>query len=429
MHLPRLFPLRQRRERPRVEDPAGQTRREWERLGLAHRIRPGHRVAITAGSRGVANIPDILRAIVRGVRSMGGEPFLVPAMGSHGGGTVEGQLAVLRRLGVTESYCECPIHASMETVEVCRSEQGFSVRFDRIASEADHVVVCNRVKPHTNFIGDLESGLMKMMLIGLGKHEGARIYHRAIKDFSFGQIVRSVAREVLSRCNILAGVAIVENAYDETAIIEAIEPERIQDREVQLLERARELLPQLPFRTADLLLIDRFGKDVSGTGMDTNVVGRKRLPHRAAEDEFPKIQQIAVRSLTEATEGNATGLGLAEFCLTRVVEQRDARRTTINCLTGGHAVGAMIPVSLDTDREILESALGLMGLKPPEQAEIVWIRDTLNVNELACSEAYWSRAEASPTLEILGPPRPAPLNEAGCLPDDIRSAWPEMQSD
>ena len=320
--LPLIFRVQQKFPRPRIQDVAAETDAQLSRLRLEHRLRAGQSVAITAGSRGVANVAVVLRQIAAHVRKLGGEPFLVPAMGSHGGGTAAGQVKILRDYGVTEEFCGCPVRASMDTVVVCQAAEGFPVHFDQYASQADHVIVCNRIKPHTNFVGDIESGLMKMMLIGLGKHAGAIVYHRAIKDFSFGRIVRSVAREVLTRCNVLAGVALVENGYDETALIEAVAPDDFESREVELLKQAHLWMPKLPFDTADLLLIDEIGKNISGTGMDTNVVGRKLAAHAAAEHEFPKIRLIAIRSLTPETHGNATGLGLAEFC--RTVSWRSA---------------------------------------------------------------------------------------------------------
>src|SRR5262245_41565904 len=202
---------------------------ELARLNLAQTVKPGETVAITAGSRGVANIAMIIKAAVQHFQSLGAQPFIVPAMGSHGGGTAEGQRGLIEGYGITEEYCGCPIRASMETVIVCQAAEGFPVHFDKHAFGADHVVVVGRVKPHTNFVGDIESGLMKMMLIGLGKHEGAKIYHRAILNYSFGQIVRSVAREVLAKCRIVAGLGIVENSYDQTAKIQAVAPHEFED--------------------------------------------------------------------------------------------------------------------------------------------------------------------------------------------------------
>jgi len=257
---------------------------------------------------------------------------------------------------------------------------------------------------------------MKMMLIGLGKHAGAKIYHRAIIDYSFGQILRSVAREVLARCRVVAGLAIVENAYDETARIEAVAPEEFESREKELLLLARQWLPKLPFKVADLLIIDEIGKNISGTGMDTNVIGRKYSDHVAREDEWPKVRRIMVRGLTHDTHGNATGIGIAEFCRTDVVRTMDVRATRINCLTGGHPTAAMLPLDYATDREILDAALPTIGLKDPPEARVQWIRNTLDVREVECSEAYWSEALTRSDLEVLVPLRPMPWDEHGNLP-------------
>jgi len=412
---PQVFRVRQTFERPRVANVADEVERQLGRLHLGERIRPGQTVAITAGSRGIANIPQITKAIVDHVKRWGASPFIVPAMGSHGGGTAEGQRKILHTYGITEESCGCPIRASMDTVIVCQAAEGFPVHFDRHAFGADHVIVCGRIKPHTGFTGDVESGLMKMMLIGLGKHAGATVYHRAIKDYSFSQIVRSVAREVLARCRVVAGLAILENGYDETAQIAAVSPAEFEAREKELLVLARSWMPRLPFRSAHILLIDEIGKNVSGTGLDTNVVGRKYLDHYSRDDEYPKIRYIVVRGLTPETHGNATGIGIAEFCLTRVVEAMDVHATRTNSLTGGHATAAMVPLHYATDRDVLAVALPLIGLADPPAARLMWIRNTLDVAEVECSAAYWPEAKDRTDLQILYPPRPLPLNAAGFL--------------
>jgi hypothetical protein len=413
---PKIFRVRQTFDAPRVDDIEQEVAQQLARLNLGARIQPGQTVAITAGSRGIANIHRILKAAVGHFRGLGAQPFLVPAMGSHGGGTAEGQRQVIESYGVTEEFCGCPIRASMDTVVVCQAAEGFPVHFDKHAFGADHVLVCGRVKPHTGFVGDIESGLMKMMLIGLGKHAGAKIYHRAIIDYNFGQIVRSVAREVLARCRVVAGLAIVENAYDETAKIEAVAPDQFESREKELLLLARQWLPKLPFKVADLLIIDQIGKNISGTGMDTNVIGRKYNDHAAREDEWPKVKRIMVRGLTHETHGNATGIGIAEFCRTDVIRTMDLRATRINCLTGGHPTAAMLPLDYATDREILDVAFPTIGLKDPPAARVQWIHNTLDVREVECSEAYWNEAQGRSDLEVLAPPRPLPLNEQGNLP-------------
>jgi len=416
-NYPQLFRLRQQFEGPVVDDVAGEVEQQLASLALAEKIQPGQSVAITAGSRGIANIEIIIRGICQHLKALGAEPFIVPAMGSHGGGTAAGQQQIIESYGITEEFCGCPIRASMDTVVVCEAEEGFPVHFDQQASEADHVFVCGRVKPHTGFHGDIESGLMKMMLIGLGKHAGALIYHRAIMNYSFGQIVRSVAREVLAKCRIVGGLAIVENAYDETAKLAGVAPEKFEEEEKGLLVLAKQWMPRLPFDQVDILTIDEIGKNISGSGLDTNVVGRKYLDHRAAEEEYPKVKKIIVRGLTAETHGNAAGIGLAEFCLSRVVEQMNVQATRVNCLTGGHPTGAMIPLDYETDRETLDMALSTIGLIKPRESRLMWIRDTLDVAEVECSAAYLEEAQQRADLEVLTPLRDMPFDADGNLPD------------
>lgn len=421
MSYPQMFRVRQKFEAPQVTDIPAAVKAELTSLNLSDRVRPGQTVAITAGSRGIANIKLIVKAAADFFLSLGAKPFIVPAMGSHGGGTVEGQVGILAGYGITEEFCGCPIKASMDTIVVCQTAEGFPVHFDKHASEADHVLVCGRVKPHTDFVGEVESGLMKMMLIGLGKHNGAKVYHRAILDYSFPQIVRSVAGNVLERCHILAGLAIIENGYDQTARIAGVPAAQLEEREKLLLTEAKRFMPKLPFDKVDILLIDELGKNISGAGMDTNVVGRKFEYHRAAPDEYPKVKRIAIRGLTEETHGNASGIGLAELCTTRTLRQMDLNITRINCLTSGNVAACMLPVDFETDREILDAALPTIGMTEPPDARILWIHNTLELAEVECSQAFLAEARKRPDLEILTDLRPLPLDGAGNLPRSMMS--------
>jgi hypothetical protein len=414
---PKTFRVRQHLEARRVDDLPGEVHAQLARLRLGERVRPGQRVAVAVGSRGIANLQAIVRAIVEHLKQLGAEPFVVPAMGSHGGGTAEGQRELLRGYGITPEGVGCPIRASMETVVVCQTAEGFPVHFDRLAYEADHVVVCNRIKPHTDFAGRIESGLMKMLLIGLGKCEGAIVYHRAIQDYNFAQIIRSVAGEVFRQCSILAGVAIVENAYDETALVEAVAPAEFESREEELLVLAKQWMPRLPFREVDVLLIDRIGKNISGTGMDTNAVGRKYNDHRATEGEWPKVRRICVRGLTPETHGNAVGMGIAEFCKSSLLSQADLAVTRLNGLVSGHIAAAMPPLDYATDREMLTQALGTIGLREPCDARLLWISDTLHLAEVECAEAYLEEAQRREDLEVLTGLRELPFDGQGNLPD------------
>jgi len=410
-----MFRLRQRFDGPSVTDVAGEVERQLARLRLRDGIKPGETIAITAGSRGIANIVTILRSTVAHFRRLDAMPFLVPAMGSHGGATAEGQLALLARYGITPESVGCEIRSSMETVIVGKTPFGFPVHFDKHAHSADHVFVVNRVKPHTRFAGDIESGLHKMLLIGLGKFEGAQLYHRAIVEHSFDEILRAVAGHVLKTCGVAGGLAILENALDETARLVAVRTEAFAEREIELLREARSLLPRLPFRECDLLIIDEIGKDISGAGMDTNIVGRKFDDKKATERDDTNCKRIFVRGLSAATGGNATGIGIADFTNERTVTRIDRRTTNINCVTGSHPTAAAIPISFETDLECIEAALQTLGLIEPPDARIIHIADTLHLSELWASEAFLLDATQLPNIEVISDPQPFRFEERGNL--------------
>ena len=404
MLFPRMLRLSQKFEGPELGDVEDETCSQLAALQLGNKIRPGESVAITAGSRGIANLASIIKAATRHLKEIGAEPFVVPAMGSHGGGTAEGQQDILHSYGVTEEYTGAPIRSSMETVVVDTTPQGIPVHFDRHAYEADHVIVCGRVKPHTGFVGPIESGLHKMMLIGLGKHRGAKIYHRAIKDFSFLEIILAVADVILAKCRVAAGLAIVENAYDETALIEAVAPDRFFEREKELLKLAQQWMPRLPFPEVDLLVIDQIGKNISGSGMDTNVVGRKFNDHGATEDDTVNCKRIFVRGLTPETHGNACGIGMAEVTNQRTVDQANLVATRINALTGGHPSAAAVPIAFDTDQEAMLAILETVGLVDPADSGIIQIANTLKLGEVLVSEKYTPEVRERSDLEVLSGP-------------------------
>jgi hypothetical protein len=410
-----MLRLRQQFERPRVENVAAAVRTELEKLNLGRTIRHGHTVALTAGSRGIANIPVVLKAAATFLKDLGARPFLVPAMGSHGGGTAEGQRQVLESYGITESYVGAPIRASMEVVSLGSTAEGFPVVLDKHAAGADHIGVVARVKPHTGYHGPVESGLLKMIMIGLGKHAGALAYHRILLEQAYDQVVRSVSRTVRARAPIAFGLALVENGYDETAQVEAVLPSDFEPREEVLLARAKEWLARLPFHRADLLIIDEIGKNISGSGMDTNVVGRKRaFRFSPAPDGQPEMRLIFVRGLTDKTHGNAAGLGMADFTTTRLVRAMNYRATVINCLTAGYPEGANLPVHFETDREVLDAALVIIGTRKAEEARIIHIRNTMELEEVLVSEPCLTEPPAT-RFSPVGPPRPLEFDADGNL--------------
>ena len=413
---PQMFRIRQHFDAPRVDDIAGTVRDEIARINPSSTIKPGQTVAIAAGSRGVANIDTIVKTVVEEMKAIGAVPYIVPAMGSHGGGTAEGQTQVLAEYGITEGAMGCPIKSSMDVIQIGVSDFGMPIYFDKHASEADHVIVVNRIKPHTGFAGEIESGLMKMMLIGLGKHKGASVYHRAIIHHSFDKIVRLVGKVVREEMPITFGIATLENGYDETALIEAIPAADFEEREKVLQAKSKEWCPSLPFDDVDLLIIDEMGKNISGSGMDTNVIGRKRNDRRAMGDETPRVLRIFVRDLTEVTHGNATGTGMAEFTTRRLVDKIDYHATYTNVITGQHVSAGAIPLHCDTDAEVLDIALESIGLIAPEDARVLWIPNTLDLGEVEASEAYLAQADIRDDLEILTGLRPLETEADGNLP-------------
>ena len=416
MSFPNMLRIRQHFDAPTVEDIPAAVSEEITRLNLSARVKPGQSVAVSVGSRGINNIALITKSLVEELKALGLEPFLVPAMGSHGGGIAEAQRDIIEGYGVTEEYVGAPIKASMETVQVGQTEDGVPVFFDKYAFEADHVAVVGRIKPHTDFVGEIESGLHKMMLIGLGKHKGAALYHQAIVHYSFDRIIRSVGQQVIDQCGVLLGLGIVENQYDQTALLKGVAPEEFVEREKELLVLAKKWMPRLPFDHVDLLIVDEIGKNISGAGMDTNVVGRKFHDNHAAEKEYPKVTRILVRGLTPETHGNASGIGTAEYAHRRAVEEMDREITYINCMTGNHPSGAHIPLYFDTDQICIEKALQTVGLREPGEEKIMRIHNTLDLGELLVSEAYRAEVEAREDLSIVEEAAPMPFDASGDLP-------------
>jgi lactate racemase-like protein len=417
MAYPNLIRLRQRFEQTGLADLQTAVCDELNSLRFDRVVRAGQSVALPVGSRGIANLQQIVRTIVDHFLQLGAKPFIVPAMGSHGGATATGQQAILESYAITETSVGCPIRSSCETVVLGRSPLGFDIHFDRLAAEADHCFIFNRIKSHTSFDGTVQSGLLKMLLIGLGNPTGAKIYHRAIQQYSFDQIIRETAPIVWQNLSLLGGLAIVENAYDETMLVRAVGPDDFESTEQTLLPIASASMPRLPFDRVDLLLVDQIGKNISGTGLDTNVVGRKTNDHRAAVDEWPKITRIAVRDIAEASHGNAIGLGIAEFCRSRALEKVDWAATRANVLSSGRISAAFAPLDYQTDREILDAALKTVGLVEPSESRIVWIANTLDLAELVCSVAYLDEIRQRGDLEIISEPFEMPLDSAGNLPE------------
>lgn len=344
----------------------------------AERLR-GRRIAVTAGSRGIASLKEIVRAMCGWLREQGAEPFVIPAMGSHGGATPEGQRAILAGYGVREEFVGAPIRSSMETVTLGETPEGFQVFMSRDAWEADGVLVVNRVKPHTDFTGKIESGRLKMIAVGLGKQKGAHEVHRWARKHGYEGVIRAIAGRALASGKILAGVGVVENELHQICQVAAAQPGDMIRQEEQTLEVARRLVPKLPFSSFQLLIVDEMGKNISGTGMDTKVIGR-------SVKEGPNIDVIYVRDLTAASEGNATGVGNADLIHERFFQKVDLKKTYINALTSLKPSNVRLPMHLPSDRQALDVALGSIGAPAPQAQRVAWVRNTLDLGRIALSE-------------------------------------------
>ena len=394
---PGFFRVKQIFDCTGIDDVAAETTAQLDRHFRDVRLVPGKTVAITAGSRGIRNIDTILKTVAGYFRRHGLSPFLVPAMGSHGGATAEGQTKLLAGYGITERTIGCPVRSSMETVVLdsvtLPGGETIAIPFDRFAAEADGVFLVNRIKPHTRFAGPIESGLSKMLLVGLGKETGATLYHRTICANLFADAVRKIVPVIRNKISLLGGLGIVENALDQTAILRATPPEDIEKTDEELLIYAREGMPRIPFEEIDLLLIDRIGKDISGTGMDTNIVGRKYDDRKTVPGEKPVVRRIAVRDLTPETGGNANGIGLADYCLDAAARKADRNETRINAVAAGRACAAEIPQVFSTDEEILAAAVKDSGVKNAAEMRILRIHDTKHLETMFCSESLREEAE------------------------------------
>lgn len=376
------------------------------------RVRPGETVALTAGSREVYDIVGILCGVIRAVREQGGVPFIVPAMGSHGGATAEGQVRVLEHFGITEEALGVEIRSSMETVLVGHTEDGYPVHLDRIANAADHIIPIGRVKPHTDFRGPVESGVMKMLAIGLGKQYGASLCHK-LGFPNMGKSVWNFGSVILENCRVLMGLAVVENGEHRTARIEGIPAAQIRKREPELLAYAKSLMPRIPFDNLDVLLVSEIGKDISGAGMDPNVTGRS-----VNLGEFwPHAEKIGVFNITSVSDGNAAGIGNADAITSQMYRQIDRLPMYINSITCRDTGGARIPTVMDTQELVLRYLLYtcIRRKEAQDQPRIVWIQNTACLRRIYISEALAHEARQLKDFRVTCESRPLEINKDGEL--------------
>ncbi len=395
--IPRMVRIRQKFDRKKLQNPSQALMEQLEKPGTLDQIKSGQEVAVAVGSRGVANIATLTKTIIDAVKAKGAKPFIVPCMGSHGGATDQGQIEVLHHLGISEESMNAPIRSSMEVVRLDELENGLPVYVDKYASEADAIIVINRVKPHTAFRGTIESGIMKMIAIGLGKQKGAEACHQL--GFKYmAENVPKMANIMLEKLPIVFSVAVVENAYDETCIVEVLRPDETEERERQLLIEAKGRLPKILFDQIDVLIIDYIGKNISGDGMDPNVTGRYPTPYAHGG---PDVSKMAVLDLTPQTEGNANGVGTADFTTQRLVDKINFPVTYANGLTSTVCAPTKIATTLKNDKLVIQASIKTCNILDYQTCRLVRIQDTLHLGEIEISDTLIEEARKHADIEIL----------------------------
>jgi hypothetical protein len=398
--IPTMVRIRQRFDSTRLEHPLEVLNAELRRPGVMSQFQPGQSVAVAVGSRGIAHIAEFTKATIDALQEAGAKPFIVPCMGSHGGATAEGQTEVLSHFGITDVTMGVPIRSSMEVAEIGKLENGLPVYMDRFAADADAIVVINRVKPHTAFRGTVESGIMKMIAIGLGKQKGAEACHQL--GFKYmAELVPTMARMLIERLPIVFGVAIVENAYDETSRVEVLTMDAIETREPELLIEAKARLPQILFDSLDVMVIDYIGKNISGDGMDPNVTGRYPTPYASGG---PDVTKMVVLDLTPETKGNANGLGTADFTTKRLVAKMDLEATYANGLTSTVCAPTKIATTLENQQDAIKAAIKTSNILDYSQCRLVRIQDTLHLGEIEISLSLLEEAMKHTDIEVISEP-------------------------
>jgi hypothetical protein len=412
MTIPRMIEVTQNFPPSKTLDIPALVREQFAQSGVLGQITPGMRIAVGVGSRGISNLSEIVKATLEVLAGAGAKPFIIPAMGSHGGATPEGQTRILAEYGVTAEAMGVPVDARMDVRKIGEALGGRDVVFSAAALDADAVVAINRVKPHTDFHGPMGSGIQKMLAVGFGKQVGANLAHQAAVREGYLEAFREYARVALENVKVLCGVAIIEDQHHQTADIEVLPRKEIVPGEARLIKRAEALLPRLPLNEVDLLIVDEMGKEISGTGMDTNVIGREIHGYSSmlsgnghaagggnSVGRSVSIHRILVCSLTEMSKGNGTGLGLADFATKRLVNALDLKTTYMNALTSLGVLTPKIPIYFDSDREAVEQALATLATRHPERLRVVRIASTLSLEKMlvseSCAEALKGRTDVT----------------------------------
>ena len=399
MRFPRLHIVRQKFPDRRLPDVAAEVRKQLGTSGFAARLKPGARIAIGVGSRGIHNIATIVRSAVAYWKEQGMQPFLFPAMGSHGAATAAGQAMVLAHYGITEATMGCPVMSQLEVVSLGRTAEGIEAFMDKAAYESDGVMLVGRVKWHTDFDGKIESGLFKMLAIGLGKFAGAQRYHTYAYSLGLENVVLSIGRQVLKSGKVIGGLAILEDAYHNTGKIDAVPADVMEQREQENLALVKSWMAKIPF-DLDVLILDEIGKNISGAGMDTKVVNRGVNGEYNPWKVAPKFQRLFIRDLSELTYNSAVGLGMADVVTDRLVNRIDWEPTLINSLTANTPAAIRTPIHFPTDRECIERIADTVGKLNLDDVTYGWIRNTMELSRLALSENLGASIEKNPLLEI-----------------------------
>ena len=409
--IPRMVPVRQHFDGTHLEDVPAAVRAELMRPAVVEKIKPGMSIAITAGSRGIANLAVIIREVVSFLKEQGAKPFVIPAMGSHGGSSAEGQLAVIHGYGVTEEFVGCPVIATMEVTKIGELDDGRPILINRLAAEADGIVSLNRIKAHTAFRGRYESGTMKMLTIGLGCQQGAEVCHRQ-GILHLGPNVEKFAFGILKNANVLLGVGIIENAYDQTAMIRVMTGEEMPEVEPGLLDIAKSRMAKILLPSVDVMIVDKIGKDISGEGMDPNIAGRWIVPTVKGGIDACRI---GILDLTDETIGNFVGLGMADTCSKRVVDKLSRENTYPNSLTSTVTSLCKIPMYFDTQKETIQATIKMTPAKTPEEITMIRIASTLAMDTIWVSENLLPEIRKHTDMEILGEPQELVFDENGDL--------------
>ena len=424
MRLPKLLRVKQHFPDRALPDVAAAVRRELESAAWTAQVKPGSRIAIGAGSRGITNIATIAKATVDFWKSRGMRPFIIPVMGSHGAATAEGQADVLAHYGIIEQTMGCPIVSSLEVVPLGPTPEGIEVVMDRTAFESDGVMLLSRIKWHTDFSGKLESGVHKMMAIGLGKYAGAQRYHTFAVRLGHERVIRSVGRKILSTGKMLGGLGILEDAYHNTGEVHALGVEGMEQREEELLARVKSWAPRIPVESVDLLIVDEMGKNVSGAGMDTKIVNRAVTDDNNVWPNAPKILRIFVRDLTPVSYGNAVGVGMADLITDRLYNKIDQVPTQLNALTASTPRMCAMPIHFATDQICMEKVVPTLGRLDTLDATVCWIRNTMELGEMMLSENLREEIGRNPALEIIGDPVTVKFDADGSLVEALGAQQP-----